>query len=122
MCSYANMGWGSQDNSGLLNLNIPIDLALNNPSSGLLSPANGQSGMLPGPAQSAMWTFHPRSSRLLAHYVNSDGRTVPTYFVTGGPGCQHTICLVADVEAFKGANGADALEVVSLASNIRNSR
>ncbi|WWC92000.1 uncharacterized protein L201_006954 [Kwoniella dendrophila CBS 6074] len=70
-----------------------------------------------GNPQSTLWTFHPNSQRLLAHYVNSDGNTVPTYFVTGGD-CQHTLCLTADVKAFKDAQGADAHEVHVLAEAI----
>ncbi|WVF67383.1 hypothetical protein IAT40_002139 [Kwoniella sp. CBS 6097] len=70
-----------------------------------------------GSPQSAIWTVHPKSSRLLAHYVNSDGNTVPTYFVTGGE-CAHTLCLTADVEAFKRAQGDEAHEVHVLAEAI----
>ncbi|WVQ94979.1 hypothetical protein IAU59_002071 [Kwoniella sp. CBS 9459] len=70
-----------------------------------------------GSPQSAIWTVHPKSSRLLAHYVNSDGNTVPTYFVTGGE-CAHTLCLTADVEAFKTAQGDDAHEVHVLAEAV----
>ncbi|WWD03850.1 hypothetical protein V865_001906 [Kwoniella europaea PYCC6329] len=40
--------------------------------------------------------------------------TVPTYFVTGGD-CSHTICLTADVNAFKDAQGDGAHEVHVLA-------
>ncbi|OCF31612.1 hypothetical protein I316_06811 [Kwoniella heveanensis BCC8398] len=70
-----------------------------------------------GSPQSAIWTVYPKSSRLLAHYVNSDGNTVPTYFVTGGE-CAHTLCLTADVEAFKRAQGDEAHEVHVLAEAV----
>ncbi|WWC64887.1 uncharacterized protein I303_107501 [Kwoniella dejecticola CBS 10117] len=78
-----------------------------------LRDGDGDANVL-GDPQSTLWTFHPSSQRLLAHYVNSDGNTVPTYFVTGGE-CAHTICLTADVEAFKDAQGDDAHEVHVLA-------
>ncbi|WWC72295.1 uncharacterized protein I206_106257 [Kwoniella pini CBS 10737] len=70
-----------------------------------------------GNPQSTLWTFQPTSKRLLAHYVNSDGNAVPTYFVTGGE-CAHTICLTADVEAFKDAQGDDAHEIHVLAEAV----
>ncbi|WVR09683.1 hypothetical protein IAU60_006758 [Kwoniella sp. DSM 27419] len=82
---------------------LPDVLGSSGPSSGGVT----DSALTP---QSALWTFHPQSSRLLAHYVNSDGHTVPTYLVTGGE-CAHTICLTADIDAFKNEHGADAHEV-----------
>jgi len=119
------MGWGTRDpSSGLLNLQIPVLLAAPSsagPLADLLNPvtstpATTSPGFLPGPAQSTVWTFDPASRRLIAHYVNSDGQAVPTSFVTGGAdGCQHTICLVADVAAFQSAYGSDAVEIVSWA-------
>ncbi|WWC95078.1 hypothetical protein V866_001930 [Kwoniella sp. B9012] len=67
-----------------------------------------------GDPQDTLWTFEKGSNKLLAQYVNSDGSTVPTYFVTGGD-CSHTICLTADVNAFKDAQGNGAHEVHVLA-------
>ncbi|OCF77508.1 hypothetical protein I204_01496 [Kwoniella mangroviensis CBS 8886] len=67
-----------------------------------------------GDPQDTLWTFEKGSNKLLAQYVNSDGSTVPTYFVTGGD-CSHTICLTADVNAFKDAQGDGAHEVHVLA-------
>ncbi|WVQ66786.1 uncharacterized protein L199_004977 [Kwoniella botswanensis] len=67
-----------------------------------------------GDPQDTLWTFEKGSNKLLAQYVNSDGSTVPTYFVTGGD-CSHTICLTADVNAFKDAQGGGAHEVHVLA-------
>ncbi|WVW86468.1 hypothetical protein I302_108516 [Kwoniella bestiolae CBS 10118] len=67
-----------------------------------------------GTPQDTLWTVDPRSGKLLAQYVNSDGNTVPTYFVTGGE-CSHTICLTGDVQAFKDAQGDGAHEVHVLA-------
>ncbi|WRT69945.1 uncharacterized protein IL334_006936 [Kwoniella shivajii] len=75
----------------------------------------GQDGF--GDPQSTLWTFHPNSQRLLAHYINSDGNAVPTYFVTGGD-CAHTICLTGDVEAFRNAQGSEAHEVHVLAEAV----
>ncbi|EIW72188.1 hypothetical protein TREMEDRAFT_55843 [Tremella mesenterica DSM 1558] len=65
--------------------------------------------------QSAIWSFEPSSKKLFARYVNSDGRSVPTKFVTGG-GCQHFICLVADVHAFQDVFGEEASEVDLMAT------
>jgi hypothetical protein len=52
------------------------------------------------------------SSKQLVNSMLTSVDTVPTYFVSGGA-CQHLICLTADVQAFKGAYGDDAQEVVS---------
>ncbi|KAK4689435.1 hypothetical protein P7C73_g673, partial [Tremellales sp. Uapishka_1] len=110
--SYAKLGMTPR-HPGVLDLNLPLLSGASQP--GSESQPETPSAGPPCPFQSAIWTFHPRTSRLLAHYVNSDGNTVPTYFVTGGQGCQHTICLSADVDAFRTAWGADATEVTLLA-------
>ncbi|KAK8853475.1 hypothetical protein IAR55_004182 [Kwoniella newhampshirensis] len=135
--NYANIGMAWPDATGLLHINInavahPFLSNSNsdsaNPSQLLANPTSTDTthlldasvvSNLPselfGSPQSAIWTFHSRSSRLLAHFVNTDGNTVPTYFVTGGS-CQHTLCLTADVAAFRDAYGQDALEVHVLAT------
>ncbi|WWD19907.1 hypothetical protein CI109_104376 [Kwoniella shandongensis] len=144
--NYANIGMAWPDASGLLHIYINAvahpflaslpnnsgDPAANPSVSQLLSrpnlPATSGDGTDParlldtsvtsdlfGSPQSAIWTFHPRSSRLLAHFVNGNGNTVPTYFVTGGS-CQHTLCLTADVAAFRDTYGQDAKEVHVLAT------
>jgi hypothetical protein len=74
------------DSAGLLSIHLPSLLAhgtSGHPSNGL-GLLDGVTHLVDGtplgsgddatwPAQSGIWTFHPRSSRLLAHYANTDG-------------------------------------------------
>ncbi|ORY22391.1 hypothetical protein BCR39DRAFT_508138 [Naematelia encephala] len=122
--SYANMGWSTYDNDGLLHINLKLNHLLASSISSTEEIINPVLAPLTTgspdeahslPAQGAMWTYDRQSRRLLAHYRNVDGSIIPTKFTTGGD-CQHTICLVADIEAFQNDLGADAIELHLLAT------
>lgn len=137
--SFAGLGMAQPGPNGPLGLQLPLDLLHDQLGDGsslpggdalssALDPVTGadggaddlasldQVGQLLGTgqpcseAQSKVWSFVPGSKQLLAAYSNSNGQIVPTKFVTGG-GCNHFICLTADVALFKHAYGMDATEV-----------
>ena len=56
------------DNGGLLNAALPDILDASSSPVGTLIPSNGNGDRYP--AQSAVWTFDPKTRRLLAHYTN----------------------------------------------------